>query len=64
LREVALQQTQYRQGLHDVPQRTGFEDENFHVKARRPQARASRSYLPKASRSARRGGNPASRIFF
>ena len=75
--QVPLEQAQHRQRLHHVAQRTGFEDEDFHAEAEfgapalartaALQANASwqrRRYRPNASRSASRGGRPASRIFF
>lgn len=50
-RVMLFEQAQDRQRLNDIAQRARLKDEDF------------QSYLPKASRSAKRSGRPAARIF-
>ena len=53
VRALLFDKAQYRDGVNNIPERTGFEYQYLHVKT---------NYLPWSKRSASRSGNPTSRI--
>src|SRR6478672_6691090 len=69
-RQVTFEETEHRQGLDNVPERTGLENEYFQQGGMDSRSVISSLplyhsiYFPSANRSARRGGSPAFRIFF